>query len=298
MGKQLAGIIVPIVTPFYHDETLDEASLRRLTRHLIAQGVHGIFPCGSQGEFHVLTIDERKRVLEVVLEEAQGQVLVMAHTGAITTHDAVDLTRHAAANGANAVSLIAPYYVRPSTAELYSHFVTVAESSTIPVLAYNNPERTGYSLPVSLIARLAGDNVLVGMKDSSGDLGLTLAYMEACPREFVTFVGRDTLIYPAICCGCAGAVAATANVAADLAVGIYNEVKAGNHALARELQRQLAPLRQAFALGTFPQVIKEALALTGIPVGPSRAPVAALDQNAKAELERILKQMGKIGLLN
>jgi 4-hydroxy-tetrahydrodipicolinate synthase len=295
MAKTLCGIIVPVVTPFHHDETLNERGLRRLVQYLISQGVNGIMPCGSQGEFHTLTVDERKRVLEVVVEEVHGQVLVLAHTGAITTRESVELTEHAGAAGADAVSLITPYYVRPTSEEIYAHYMRVAEVATVPVMAYNNPERTGYSMTPAILGKLAEAGALVGMKDSSGDLGLTLSYIEACPASFVTFVGRDTLIYPALCCGCVGAVAATANVAADLGVGIYKAMQAGNHILARELQRRLSPLRHAFALGTFPAVIKEALELIGLPAGPARSPVAPLDEAAKGELKRILSQMGKIG---
>ncbi|MHB9033929.1 MAG: 4-hydroxy-tetrahydrodipicolinate synthase [Anaerolineae bacterium] len=292
--KKLGGIIVPIVTPFNQDESVDESSLRRLVNHLVGQGVHGIFPCGSQGEFHVLTLAERKRILEVVLDEVNGRTLVMAHTGAVTTRDAVDLTTHASSAGADAVSLITPYYLRPNADELYNHFMRVVEAASIPVLAYNNPERTGYSIPVGVIGKLAVQKALVGMKDSSGDLGLTLAYMEACPPEFLTFVGRDTLIYAALCCGCVGAVAATANVAPDLAVGIYQAMQQGDHRQAREYQKKLSPLRQAFSLGTFPAVIKEALELIGQPVGPARTPVAPLDAASRSELERILVRMGKL----
>lgn len=295
MAKTLGGIIVPVVTPFHRDETLNERGLRRLVQYLISQGVHGIFPCGSQGEFHTLTLDERKRVLEVVVEEVHGQVLVLAHTGAITTRESIELIKHAGAVGADAVSLITPYYIRPTSEEIYSHYMRVAEVAMVPVMAYNNPERTGYSMAPAILGKLAEAGALVGMKDSSGDLGLTLAYIEACPASFVTFVGRDTLIYPALCCGCVGAVAATANVAPDLAVGIYKAMQAGNHILARELQRKLSPLRQAFTFGTFPAVIKEALELIGLPAGPARSPVAPLDEAARCELKRILSQMGKIG---
>ena len=292
--QALRGVIVPIVTPFYPDESVDEQSLRRLAQHLVSAGVHGIFPCGSQGEFHALTKDERKRILEIVLDEAGGKVLVMAHAGAVTTRESIELTLHASKAGADAASLIGPYYLRPSGEELYRHYSSVAESAPIKLLAYNNPERTGYSIPVPVIGRLAAQKAIVGIKDSSGDLGLTLAYMEACPDDFATFMGRDTLIYAALCCGCVGAVAATANVAPDIAVGIYQSVQQGDYAAARAYQRKLSPLRQAFTLGTFPQVIKEALELTGQPVGSARAPVTRLDSNSRAELVRILQEMGKL----
>ncbi len=295
MGKEIKGIVVPVVTPFRQDESINEDALRQIVNYLVGAGVHGLFPSGSQGEFWALTTDEKKRVMDVVIEEADGRVFVMPSTGAVTTRESIELTRHAERSGADAVSVITPFFIRPSADELRRHYVAIANSVSIPVLAYSNPDRT--SLPITpavaaAIAREAGN--FAGIKDSSGDLTNTMAYIEECPPHFRTFMGRDTLIYAGLVYGCVGAVAATANVAPELVVGIYDAFVAGDRDLALQRQRRLAPLRRAFTLGSFPVVVKDAMELMGLPAGPCRAPIRSLEGPARQTLIAILRDMGKL----
>lgn len=295
MGKEIKGIVVPVVTPFNEDESLNESGLRRIVNYLIDSGIHGLFPSGSQGELFSLTTDEKKRVMDVVIEEANGRAFVMPSTGAVTTRESIELTRYAEKAGADAVSVITPYFIKPTNAELEEHYTRIARSVSIPVLAYNNPDRTALPLAPSVVAAVAkAAPNFVGVKDSSGDLTNTLAYIEQCPPTFRTFMGRDTMIYAGLCCGCVGAVAATANVAPDLVVGIYNAFMAGDHAAALDCQRRLSPLRRAFALGSFPVVIKDAMELMGLPAGPARAPISSVKGQARETLIGILRDLGKI----
>ncbi len=293
--REIRGIIVPLVTPFNRDETLDEGALRQIVDYLIEAGVHGLFPSGSQGELYALSTEEKKRVMEIVVEQANGRVFVMPSTGAVTTRESIELTRYAEACGADAASVITPYFIQPSAAEQIEHMIAIARSVSFPVLAYNNPGRTNVSFTPSMAAAVAqqAEN-FIGIKDSSGDLSNTLAYIEACPPSFRTMVGRDTLIYPALCCGCVGAVAATANVVPELVVGIYQAYQAGDHALALERQRQLAPLRRAFGLGSFPVVVKDAMELIGLPAGRCRAPIRSLEGAPREQLIEILRELGKL----
>jgi 4-hydroxy-tetrahydrodipicolinate synthase len=293
MEKQIQGIIVAMITPFNADESLDEGGLHTVTRFLIERGVHGLFPGGSQGEFYALSPDERKRVLEVTLNAAEGDVFVVAHAGAITTREAVSLARHAETAGADAVAAITPFFVRPSQEELYRYYMDIASSVSLPVLAYDNVGRTSVALPPDTIARIARDaSNFIGIKDSSGDLTQFAEHLRLCPPGFRAFVGRDSLIYAALMHGGAGAVTATANVVPDLAVGIYDAVSEGNLAEARSLQRLLAPVRMAFGLGTFPVVVKEAMHLIGLPAGPARQPVGPLSDGARARLREVLEHAG------
>jgi 4-hydroxy-tetrahydrodipicolinate synthase len=282
-----------MVTPFNEDETLDEGALRAVVRFLIGKGLHGLFPGGSQGEFFSLDSDERRRVLEITVDEAHGDAFVVAHTGAITTREAVALTQHAESVGADAVAAMTPFFLKPSQDELRQYYADMAASTNLPVMAYNNPARTGVDLPPATVARIAEEvpNFL-GIKDSSGDLTQLAEYIRLCPPTFRAFIGRDSLIYGALMYGAAGAVAATANVAAPLAVGIYDAVQAGDFDLARELQRKLAPVRMAFGLGTFPVVVKEAMGMIGLPVGPARAPVGPMSESARVKLHKALDQAG------
>jgi 4-hydroxy-tetrahydrodipicolinate synthase len=290
---KLSGIVVAMVTPFNEDESLDEGALRALVRFLIGKKVHGLFPGGSQGEFFSLSPEERRRVLEITVEEAHGEVFVVAHTGAITTREAVALTQHAEAAGADAVAAMTPFFLKPSQDELRQYYADMAASTRLPVMAYNNPARTGVGLPPATVARIARDVPnFSGIKDSSGDLTQLAEYIRLCPTGFRAFIGRDSLIFGALMYGAAGAVAATANVAAPLAVGIYDAVQDGDLERARELQRKLAPVRMAFGLGTFPVVVKEAMGMVGLPVGPARSPVGPMSETARVQLREALDQAG------
>ncbi|MBN1137146.1 MAG: 4-hydroxy-tetrahydrodipicolinate synthase [Anaerolineae bacterium] len=295
LGSALAGIVVAMITPFNQDESLDLGGVRAVARYLVDQGVHGLFPGGSQGEFYALTGEERKQLLEATIDAVAGDVFVVAHAGAITTREAVDLARHAEAAGAAAVAAVTPFFVKPAQDELFQYFADICAATRLPVLAYDNVGRTNVPLATATIARLAHEiDNFIGIKDSSGDLTQLAEHLRLCPPGFRAFVGRDSLIYGALLYGAAGAVAATANVLPRLAVGIYEAVRAGELGKARELQRKLAPLRTAFGLGTFPVVVKEAMHLLGLPAGPARRPVGPLTEAMRAQLTSVLEQAGML----
>jgi len=282
-----------MATPLNAEGELNEGALRQLTRHLIQGGVHGLFATGSQGEFWALTPEEKQRVWEIVLEEVDGRVPVYAGTGAVTTREVMELNRRAEAAGVDAVSIITPFFVKPTEAELEAHYRAIAKATSLPVLLYNNPARTGgVNLSAGLVARLAEVEDIVGIKDSSGDLALTTEYIRLTPDGFVVLSGRDTLIFAGLVHGTKGAIAATANVVPALVVEIYEAFQAGELERARRAQERLAPLRVAFGLGSFPVVVKEALELIGIPAGPCRGPVGPLSPEKRAELRQVLLGMG------
>jgi 4-hydroxy-tetrahydrodipicolinate synthase len=268
-----------------------------LVNYLIEGGVHGLFPVGSQGEFFALEYEEKVRVMEVVAEEAKGRIPVYGGTGAITTREAIRLTRAAESIGMDAVSIITPFFLYPSQDELYDHYTAIAASTKLPVVLYNNPGRTGgVNLGVGLVTRLAQIDNIVGIKDSSGDMTLTGEYIRRTDRDkFSVLAGRDTMIYATLCYGGQGSITATGNVCPRLVSEIYESFLRGEHEKAREAQYRLAPLRLAFELGSFPVVIKEALEMMGIPAGPSRSPVKGLTSEKREELRRILQGMDLLG---
>jgi len=291
MDFQPRGIIPAMVTPVTSDGKINVEALRKLTNYLIKGGVHGLFPVGSQGEFYALTFEEKKRVIEVVVEETKGRVPVYAGTGAITTREAVALTKMAEEAGVSAVSILTPFFIRPSEEELFEHYSAIAKATRLPVLLYNNPQRTGVNISAEFVARASRVENIVGIKDSSGDLTLTSEYIRRTNEKFSVLAGRDTLIYGTLCYGGKGAIAATANVAPKVVVEIYEAFQAGDWKRSLKAQFRLAPLRLAFDLGTFPVVIKEALNLLGIDAGVGIPPVGGITPKAKAELKKILKSM-------
>jgi 4-hydroxy-tetrahydrodipicolinate synthase len=295
MNFQPKGIIPAMVTPVTSDGKINVQALRKLTNYLIDGGVHGLFPVGSQGEFYALTFEEKKRIIEVVVEETRGRVPVYAGTGAITIREAVALTQMAEAAGVSAVSVVTPYFIKPNDAELMEFFTAVAKSTRLPVLLYNNVGRTGVNISADFAVQASKIDNIVGIKDSSGDLTLTAEYIRRTDEKFSVLAGRDTLIYGTLCYGGKGAIAATANVAPKVIVEIYEAFMAGDHKRALAAQYRLAPLRLAFDLGTFPVVIKEALNLMGIEAGVGIPPVGGISSKAKEDLKEILKNMELLG---
>jgi 4-hydroxy-tetrahydrodipicolinate synthase len=283
-----------MVTPLNDREEVNEKALRSLVDFLVDSGVHGIFVVGSQGEAYALSQDEKKKVMETAVEQTAKRVPVYAGTGAVTTSEAVELTQMAEKIGVDAVSVITPYFLSPSQEELYEHYKTIANSTSLPILLYNNPGKTGgVNISIGLAERLSQIENIVGIKDSSGDMTLTGEYIRKTKgKGFSVLAGRDTLILSTLLYGGSGAISATANVAPKIAVDIYEHFVKGDIEKAREAQFALAPLRVAFELGTFPVVIKEALKIIGIDAGPAKSPVKDLSDAKRQELKEILKGMG------
>lgn len=296
MGKEIEGIIPAIVTPFNDNEDIDKNAFRQIINYLIENGVYGLLAIGSQGEFFALSQEEKKELIDIAIDEAGGRVFVMPNTGCITTRESIKLSQYAEKAGADCVSIITPFFISPNQEELYQHYRAICESVNIPVLAYNNPDRTGGTfLTPATIARLA-ENLpnFNGIKDSSGDLTQVAEMIRLSPPNFKVIMGRDTLIYGGLMHGVAGAIAATSNVAPKLVVTIYEAFKSGDYDKSRQLQRELAPLRIAFNLGSFPVVIKEALNMMGLPAGRCRYPIQPLSSENRKTLSKILVDMGII----
>lgn len=289
------GVIPALVTPFSPDgKRINEKALRSLLDFVISEGVDGIFVAGSQGEFWALSFAEKVQLMEMTVDMVGGRVPVYAGTGAITTAESVALTREAHAHKIDAVSVITPFFITPTQDELYQHFASVAQAADIPVLLYPNPARTQVKLSPQLLTRLAAIDNIVGIKDSSGDLSLTLSYLRATEGlDFTTLVGRDTLIYGGLVYGAKGSIAAGANAAPRLLSSIYDKFMAGDLEGAMQAQSAVEPLRVAFDLGTFPVVIKEALNMMGFEVGPCRAPVSPLNEEQRKKLKEVLDALPK-----
>jgi 4-hydroxy-tetrahydrodipicolinate synthase len=255
--------------------------------------VHGVFVLGSTGEFYGIDYDEKKRATEITVDQVKGRVPVYVGASAITTRECIKLSKMAEAAGAQAVTVLTPVFISPSEEELYKHFRAIAESTALPVLVYNNPDRTGINMSANLIERLAGIPNIVGAKDSSGDLTLTSEYIRRTrDRGFRVMAGRDTMILGTLVYGGVGCVAATSNVAPALVVEIYNKFVAGDIQGSLEAQYRLAPLRIAFGLGSFPVVMKDALNLLGIDVGDPIRPLDHCTESNMAKLKDVLTKMG------
>src|SRR6516225_12023858 len=216
---QIRGIIPPVATPMKANEDLDLERLRWFLDHFLQAGVHGIFVLGTNSEFYALDEREKQEVIATAVAHVNKRVPVYAGTGAETTREVVRLTKMAQREGADGVSVITPYFISPSQQEICDHYRRIAESTSLPVLLYNNPSTCGgVKIDVDTVARLAQVTNILGIKDSSGDLQNTQEYVRVVPDRFAVMQGRDTLIYPSLIFGARGSVPATANICPALVV--------------------------------------------------------------------------------
>ena len=294
-GSFIQGVIPALVTPMQPDESLDREGLKRLIDGVIQGGVHGIFTCGTAGEFWAMSVDEKQMLYEWTVELTADRVPVYLGTSANSTVEAVELAQRAERAGADCLSILTPAFITPTDEELFRHYAEIAEATTLPILLYNLPARTGVSLSLELVDRLHTTYPhIVGLKDSTGNFEQALAFIRELPETFRFVMGRDTLILSAFEAGAAGAIAASANVAPEIASGIFEAFKQGDMARASDLQGRLAPLRDAFALGTHPAMLKSGADLVGFSGGPPRRPVTPLDDDQVEALKRILNEIGKV----
>ncbi|MCE9561433.1 MAG: 4-hydroxy-tetrahydrodipicolinate synthase [Planctomycetes bacterium] len=291
---KLQGIIPPVITPMTPDQEVDLPGLRRHIDWMISHRVHGIFVLGTTGEFYGLDESEKQAVVADAVAHVAGRMPVYAGTGAETTREVIRLTRMAEKEGANGVSVITPYFIKPSQPELIDHFKRVAESTKLPVVLYNNPATCGgVSIEPDTVSKLAQVSNIIGIKDSSGDLQNTIEIIRNTPREtFSVLNGRDTLILAALQFGAQGAIPASCNIAPELCVGLYESFAKDDIPAAKEYQSRLHPVRMAMSLGTGNGAIKEALTLLGRSCGPNRSPISPLSDDKKAKLRSILEKAG------
>jgi 4-hydroxy-tetrahydrodipicolinate synthase len=293
----IKGIIPPILTPIDKDERIDEAKLRKQVSHIITGGVHGILAFGSNGEFYMFEEDETERGLKIMLDEAKGRVPVYLGIGTIGTRKCVRLAKMGEKCGANGISVLQPMFLKPNEAELYGHFKAIADAIPgTPMLLYNNPGRTSYTMSSNLVVKLARDaKNIVGMKDSSGDMTQTEEFIRRTrDLDFKVFGGKDTLIFGALVHGGAGAVATTANMFPELVCSIYEKFVAGDLKGSLEAQYRLNPVRLLMDKASFPVATKDMSNIMGLDIGvpflpnlPTTGPV----------LEEMREEIKKAGLL-
>lgn len=295
MRSAFHGIVPAMATPFDASFKVDEAAVEELIEWYISAGVHGISVGGSQGEFFAMDFEERVRLVKIAARKIDGRVPLYAGTGSVSTQESIRLTQAVEAEGANVVAmLITPFFVSPAADELYEHYREIAEATRLPVMLYNNPPRTGVNVSVDVYVRCFELENIVGIKDSSGDLTQMVEYGLRTGGKSVIFAGRDTLIFSLLMHGGSGAISPAANVFPQLLVRLYDLVKEGRLEEARRISDALAPLRAAWAWGSFPVVIKEAMALAGHGAGPTRPPIRGLSAERREQLHSLVARIQEL----
>lgn len=287
--KTFSGIITAMVTPMHADETVHYDALRRQTQRQLNGGVHGLFALGTNGEAYVLDETEKLKTAQTVIDEAAGKVPVLVGTGCISTRETVALSRKVQQLGADALSIVCPYFAAASQEDLYGHYAAIAEAVDIPILLYNIPMRTGVNLEAETVARLAQIPNIIGVKDSSGSFDQILKYIAKTPDDFTVLAGTDSLVLWTLMAGGRGGICGVANVFPKILSSIYDLWTAGDLQGAQKAQEAIRPFRECFKFGGSLSVIKLAGEIMGLDMGPVRKPFSMPKGEARAYVENVLK---------
>jgi len=290
----ITGSLVAITTPMREDGSLDFDSYRQLIDWHIDKGTNGIVAVGTTGESPTVDVDEHLELIRVAVEQTAGRIPVIAGTGANSTLEAIELTREAAALGAQASLQVVPYYNKPTQEGLYQHFRTIAQAVELPVILYNVPGRTVADLAHETTMRLAQIPNIVGIKDATGNIERGSWLIREAPSGFAIYSGDDGTAAALMLMGGHGNISVTANVVPDLMSTLCALAMAGNSREASELQRKLLPLHRAMFIEANPIPVKWALARMGRSKPGIRLPLVALSKSNESVVESALKTLGVI----
>jgi 4-hydroxy-tetrahydrodipicolinate synthase len=287
------GSIVALITPF-RNGVFDEKAYGDLIEWHIAQGTHGIVPCGTTGEASALGFEEHYRVIEVAVKVANKRVPVIAGTGSNATDEAIDLTKRAKELGADGALIVTPYYNKPTQEGLFLHYKAIAEAVDIPIVLYNVPGRTAVNMLPATVARLAEFKNIVGVKEATGDMKQSSELIRLCGDRIFVFSGDDFTTLTQLVLGGRGGISVTANVAPKDCADMFNAWERGDLAKARELHYKLEPLNAAMFIETNPIPVKTAVALMGRVSEEFRLPLCEMAPANKEKLKGVLKNAGLI----
>jgi len=291
------GVMPALVTPFNEsDESINEEYLRNVTNYLIDKEVTGLVPCGTTGEFVNMTHEERLRVIEIVVDETNGRVPVIAGTGETSTREVINATNEATNIGADAAIIVTPYYLKPGAKGLFEHYYQIAENTDIPLVLYNIPVCTGLNLPWTVVEDLAEIENFVAIKDSSGDYKYFSALLEKVSDKISVLIGWDENVLGALAGGAAGMILGSANVIPEKWLQLYNLVNENKLKEAQDLQKSIQKLARIL-IGTGAIGAKECLNMMGVNVGITRSPIImgdALPFELRDELRVELENLGYI----
>jgi 4-hydroxy-tetrahydrodipicolinate synthase len=291
----LNGIFVPHVTPFTREGELDLKALRLCVRFWLENGISGLVPCGSNGEAPYLSRQERTKVIETVVDEVNGKIPVIAGTGSMSTKETITFTKDAKDLGVDATLIVTPFYFKPTNREMLEHYRTVLGAVDLPIVVYNVPKFTGFSLEPALVNQLVSENEkIIGLKDSSGNIGAITEIIRLVGDKISVLAGTADVALPTFLLGGKGAVIAVANVFPKLCSQLYETFKKGKYEEAKALQKRISFVNEVL-VKKYNQhsAIKEALRLQGLPGGYPRKPALPLDGEEKKAVQNLLKIMNE-----
>ena len=288
-----SGSYTALVTPFTSAGALDEAAFEKLVDWQIEQGTHGLVPVGTTGESPTLSHEEHDRVVEICVKTAAGRVPVIAGAGSNSTAEAVRLSRHAEAVGADAVLIVSPYYNKPTQAGLKAHFTAVADAVSVPVIIYDIPGRSIVRLDDEVLADLARHPNIAGIKDATADCGRPTRLLNLIGDGFCQLSGEDATVLPYMAAGGHGCISVVSNIAPALCAELHTAWAKGNdkdRALA--IHKQLMPLHDALFCEASPGPVKYAAERLGLCGAQTRMPLVEIADSSKQAVDKALAAAG------
>ena len=292
MRTPFTGVGTALVTPFMKNGDLDEAAVRRLARRQVDAGVHFLVPCGTTGENPTLTPRERVRIVEILADEANGHVPILAGAGGYDTRELIHLGGELAAAGATGFLSVTPYYNKPTQEGLYQHYRAFAESTPLPIIVYNVPGRTGVNVEPATLVRLAQIPNIVGVKEASGNVTQMCEVVRAVPSRFLVLSGDDAITLPLMAIGGRGIISVVSNEIPAEMVQMVEAAERNDFAAARAIHARILPLLQVNFIESNPQPVKAAMAAMGLLEETFRLPMVSPKPESKEKIGAVLKNLG------
>jgi len=288
MRTAFTGCGTALVTPFTSSGAVDEAAVRRLAKRQVDAGIHFLVPCGTTGEAPTLSAAERRRVVELVVDEVAGRVPVLAGAGGYDTKEVIEAAKEMQSAGASGLLSVTPYYNKPTPDGLVRHYQAIAEATPLPIVVYNVPGRTGCNVDPATLARLTTIPHLVAVKEASGNMTQICEVMRAVPPEFIVLSGDDALTLPAMAVGARGIVSVASNELPAEMTQLVEAAEANDFTYAREIHARLLPLMLANFAESNPIPVKCVMAQMGLLEESYRLPMVPPRAETREKLARIL----------
>ena len=291
MRQQFTGVGTALITPFMKSGALDEYAITKLAKRQIERGVHFLVPCGTTGETPTLSAAERRRVVELVLKAADGQVPVMAGAGGYDTQEVVHVAKEMHSIGVQGLLSVTPYYNKPTPEGLYAHFSKIAEATPLPIMLYNVPGRTGCNIDAATCAKLATIPHVIGVKEASGNITQMVEICRAVPSNFLVLSGDDALTLPLMAIGGKGLISVASNVAPAAIANMVEAAERGDFAGARQMHHFLVPLMLGNFIESNPGPVKYAMAAMGLCEEVYRLPMVSPRPASQEKIRAILQEL-------
>lgn len=292
MRKTFTGVGTALITPFTKSGALDEPAVQKLARRQIDAGIHFLVPCGTTGETPTLTPAERRRIVEICVEEARGRALVLAGAGGYDTREIIHAAAEMQKAGADGLLSVTPYYNRPTPEGLYAHYKAIADSTPLPIVLYNVPGRTGCNIDPATLLKLASIPTIVGVKEASGNVTQMAEICRSVSAEFIVLSGDDALTLPLMAIGGRGIISVASNEAPAEMVQMVEAAERGDYNEARHWHAKLLPLMQVNFIESSPGPVKFAMAAMGLCEESFRLPMVPPRQTSKDKVLAVLKDLG------